>query len=348
MPVNKITISEFMEMQSSCPTLDVRSPGEFQHARIPGALSFPLFDNNQRAEIGTTYKQVSRESAIKIGLGYFGGNLVKMVEEAERIVNEKNTGKKEVNVHCWRGGMRSAAVAWLLDLYGFRVNLLSGGYKAFRQTAIRKLAAEQKFYVLGGFTGSNKTGLIQALRGKHAVIDLEALAGHKGSAFGNLDNIPQPSQEFFENLLATALMDCEKKYPGETIWLEGESQRIGNINTPKSFSDNMKKSRMVFLKIPFEQRLDFIVQEYGAYSKEKLIGAILRIKKRLGGLETKNAINFLIEDDVKSSFALLLRYYDKYYLRTISDNEFKDREIIKLESDTTDPSANLKLILKHV
>ncbi len=347
MPVNKINISDFLEAHESCPILDVRSPGEFQHAHIPGALSFPLFSNNERAEIGTAYKQVSRESAIKIGLGYFGTNLVKMVEEAERIVAEKNNGRKEINVHCWRGGMRSAAVAWLLDLYGFRVNLLTGGYKAFRQNAIRELGNEYNLCVLGGYTGSNKTGILQSMQANRAVIDLEALAGHKGSAFGNLDNIQQPSQEFFENLLAASLVNCRKKYNEQVIWLEGESQRIGNINTPKLFSDNMKKSKMIFLKIPFEQRLDFIVKEYGNYSKEKLIGAIIRIKKRLGGLETKNAVNFLLEDDVKSCFAILLRYYDKYYLRTINDNEFKNREIIEVHSDTTNASENLKLILKH-
>lgn len=348
MAINKLSIESFLEFAKLHPVLDVRSPGEYSQAHIPVATSFPLFTNDERRVVGTAYKQESREKAIKIGLDYFGKNMVSMVEHAEKIILANKGASREVGVHCWRGGMRSAAVAWLLDLYGFKVNLLVGGYKSYRHWVHKTLDADYDLKILGGYTGSNKTGVIKRLKNRQHVIDLEALAGHKGSAYGNLDLIPQPSQEHFENLLATELNRCVTGLSEQVIWLEGESQRIGSVNIPLNFFKTMRKSPLVFLNIPFEQRLDFIVEDYGKFDKEKLINATLRIKKKLGGLEMKTAINCLLEDDIKGCFTILLKYYDKLYLKSMSGAEFKNRATTRIDSDTVNPEINLEKICSHV
>jgi tRNA 2-selenouridine synthase len=263
MAINKLSIEDFLVFAKQHPVLDVRSPGEFEHAHIPGALSFPLFTNEERKVVGTAYKQESREKAIKIGLDYFGKNMVNLVEAAEKIILTNKNSSREVGVHCWRGGMRSASIAWLLDLYGFKVNLLQGGYKAYRHWVLKQLDGDYDLKILGGYTGSNKTGLLTLLNKTHNVIDLEGMAGHKGSAYGNLDMVPQPGQEFFENLLATELYQCSLQKSKGSILLEGESQRIGTVNIPLNFYKAMRKSPLLVLNVPFQTRLNFISQEYG-------------------------------------------------------------------------------------
>ncbi|MBA3682047.1 MAG: tRNA 2-selenouridine(34) synthase MnmH [Bacteroidetes bacterium] len=344
MPITKLNIEEFLATTQNKIIFDVRSPGEYEHAHIPGALSLPLFTNEERKIVGTAYKQESREKAIKIGLDFFGSKTVKIIEEVEKISSAKNN-IKEFGVHCWRGGMRSAAIAWLLDLYGFKVYLLSGGYKAYRNYAIQQFTKNYTIQILGGYTGSNKTGIINELKKEgEKVIDLESLAGHKGSAFGNLDMHSQPSQEMFENLLATEL----NKYQSALIWMEDEGQRLGNVNIPFAFFEIMRQQPVLFINISFEERLLHIVNGYGKYSKEKLINAIIRIKKKLGGLETKNAVNFLLEDDLKNCFAILLKYYDKLYLRSTYNRENADNKIKEVDLSSTDAKLNTQKILKNV
>ncbi len=342
MAVQKITIEQFLQLAQHLPVLDVRSPGEFLHAHIPGAYSLPLFTDEERKVVGTAYKQQSRKTAIKIGLDYFGVKMKKMVEEVEALVadlklspvNIEPESKDGVLVHCWRGGMRSAGVAWLLDLYGFKVYTLAGGYKMYRQWARRQFEIKYNFIILGGYTGSGKTLVIQELKqlGKH-IVDLEGLANHKGSAFGALGESPQPSQEMFENLLAKELFAITQKIVSDeaealsvgnhtnTIYLEDESQRIGLLNIPTDLWNTMRNSTIIFIEIPFEERLNYLTKEYGKFDKEKLVNAIIRIQKRLGGLETKTAINYLLENNHLECFRVLLKYYDKCYSKGLSNRE---------------------------
>ena len=343
MSITKLNIQDFLKLDI---ILDVRSPGEYDHAHIPTALSLPLFTNEERKIVGTAYKQESREKAIKIGLDFFGTKTVKIIEAVEKIITDKKAGK-EVGVHCWRGGMRSAAIAWLLDLYGFKVYLLQGGYKTYRHWVLNQFTKTYTLCVLGGYTGSNKTGVLQVLKkNNEAVIDLETIANHKGSAFGNLDHQPQPSQEMFENILAEELFQHASS--GKTIWLEDESQRIGLINIPLPFFYAMRGQQVIFLNIPFEIRLEHIVNEYGNFKKEKLINAIIRITKKLGGLEAKNAVNFLLENDIKNCFAVLLKYYDKIYLRNTYKREKAEEQIIQIDSTTVDAKINSEKLIQHV
>ena len=215
MAIEKLHIEKFLELAKQHPVLDVRSPGEYTHAHIPGAYSLPLFTDEERKLVGTAYKQQSREQAIKLGLDYFGVKMRKMVEEVESVVSQQSAvgkggaGLKTANcilVHCWRGGMRSAGVAWLLDLYGFKVYTLVGGYKKFRNHVLETFNLPFNLKILGGYTGSGKTELLKTLKEKgERIIDLEGIAGHKGSAFGNIGLPKQPGQEMFENILALEL-----------------------------------------------------------------------------------------------------------------------------------------------
>jgi tRNA 2-selenouridine synthase len=327
MAIEKINIDRFLELMRAFPILDVRSPGEFVHAHIPGAYSLPLFTDEERKVVGTAYKQQGRQPAIKLGLDFFGPKMRPMVEEVEKILSawqQPQTRKPEttntVIVHCWRGGMRSAGVAWLLDLYGFKVYTLAGGYKTFRNWAISQFSIPYKFNILGGYTGSGKTETLKELeRAQEIVVDLEALAGHKGSAFGNIGLPVQPSQEMFENRLALDLHAAAVQASSlqKPIWMEDESQRIGTVNIPQQLWLTMRSSPVCFLDIPFEERLRHIVAEYGNLDRERLHDAICRLQKRLGGLETKTALAFLEENNMHECFRILLKYYDKYYQKAL-------------------------------
>lgn len=349
MAIQKITIDDLFKMSfENILIIDVRSPAEFEHAHIPKAINLPLFNNEERKIVGTAYKQKSREEAIKIGLNYFGVKMSAMIETVEEIIakNKKNKDKNKLHiiVHCWRGGMRSAGVAWLLDLYGFKVSTIIGGYKSYRNWVLKQFEVSYKFRVIGGYTGSGKTETLYSLEKLGAtIIDFEKIAGHKGSAFGNLAEIPQPTQEMFENNLALELFLKKEN----SIWIEDESQRIGNINLPSKIHNQKQKATVYFIEIPFEERLEYIIKDYGKFSNDKLINAIIRIKKRLGGLDTKNAINFILENDIKNCFSILLKYYDKYYYNGLFLKENIDNILHKILCDKVDSKENANKLLNE-
>lgn len=346
MAVQRIHIEEFLELAKHHPVIDVRSPGEYKHAHMPGAHAMPLFTDEERKIVGTTYKQESREQAIKIGLDFFGPKMRGMVEQAGKIIeyylnweqesgsngNSQNSKPRTVLLYCWRGGMRSGAVSWLLDMYGFKVYTLIGGYKKFRHYVLDTFRLPFPFRVIGGYTGSGKTEVLKALREKkERVIDLEDIAKHKGSAFGNIGMPEQPGQEMFENLLAMKLRkvaddgwqmtDKPNHHSSFTIWIEDESQRIGLVNLPNDLWATMRRSPLHFLEIPFEERLQHLVHEYGTLDHERMINAIGRIREKLGALNAQNAVRLLQEGNTLESFRILLKYYDKFYLKALHNRE---------------------------
>lgn len=355
MAIQKVETEQFLSYAEFHPVLDVRSPGEYQHAHIPGAISFPLFTDEERKVVGTLYKQRSREDAIKEGLVFFGPKMRQMIEKVEEIIASKKFSKVTLQqenfvstncilVHCWRGGMRSGAVAWLLDLYGFKVITLNGGYKKFRNYVISAFEKNLNAKILGGYTGSGKSYLLNELhkRGQR-IIDLELIANHKGSAFGTMGE--QPTQEMFENILGLSIHEL-LKINNDPIWFEDESQRIGSVNIPHLLWNQMREAQVLFVDIPFEERLNHIVSEYGQIDKEKLINSIVRISKRLGGLETKTAINFLLEGNIRECFAVLLKYYDKWYLKGLHNRENLETHLINLPSSTIDPKTNASMLIE--
>ncbi|MGQ0738019.1 MAG: tRNA 2-selenouridine(34) synthase MnmH [Bacteroidota bacterium] len=372
MAAEKIHIEQFLELAKQYPVIDVRSPGEYNHAHIPGAHSLPLFTDEERKVVGTTYKQQSREAAIKTGLDYFGPKMRKIVEEAEGIIgnrqqtisNAKNTNDPLpiancLLTYCWRGGMRSGAVSWLLDMYGFKVYTLTGGYKKFRNYVLDTFKLPFQFNILGGYTGSGKTELLKALKEKgEAIIDLEDIAKHKGSSFGNIGMPKQPTQEMFENILAQRLAEvrCRKSEIGDpltsdliprasAIWLEDESQRIGHVNIPGDLWKTMRNSPVYFLDTPFEERLKHITEEYGCLDKQQMVDAIDRIKEKLGGLNAKTAIQLLEEGNTLESFRILLKYYDTYYLKGLHNRENVNSLLQSIECKSVTPENASQLIL---
>lgn len=329
MAIKTVEVEDFLTLSVQYPILDVRSPGEYEHAHMPGSYSFPLFSDEERKVVGKLYKQINRQEAIKIGLEYFGSKMREMVEKVEAIA--KKSSSNILLIHCWRGGMRSAAIAWLMDLYGFEVYLLAGGYKAFRKWVLAYFDNELAMMVIGGFTGSGKTDILHLLTSKgELVIDLEGIAGHRGSAFGNLGLPEQPGVEQVENNLAikiknikSELAASEKKW----IWVEDESRRIGNINLPEAFHKNLKNAPLIFLNVPFDIRLDTILKNYGHFPEEKLASAVERIRKRMGYDQNSIALKLLKEKDIRGCFALLLQYYDKFYNKSSSQYKRKSKEI---------------------
>jgi tRNA 2-selenouridine synthase len=199
---------------------------------------------------------------------------------------------------------------------------------------------------LGGYTGSGKTLLLHELQqAGHKIINLEAMANHKGSSFGALGEKPQPSQEMFENLLAEAIYLKETVPDQGEIFLEDESQRIGSIIIPDSFWNQMRNSPVFFMEIPFEERLNYLTEEYGKFDQASIINAVVRIQKRLGGLETKQAVNYLLESNHRECFRILLKYYDKYYEKGLTARPGGTSAIKKITCAAVDTKTNIQKLL---
>ncbi len=305
-----IDIGEFISLSSSFKILDVRSPGEFFAGHIPGAFSLPLFSDEERAKVGTLYVQQGRKQAVEKGLDFFGVKMNALIEQVKNI-----SANEEVLCHCWRGGMRSAAIAWLLEVYGFKVNLLNKGYKSFRNFCLNEFEQKKNVLILGGMTGSGKTKILHALKNQNEqMIDLENLAHHKGSSFGALGEPEPPTQEQFENDLA---MQWHHQENSKTLWLEDESRSIGRKILPAGIWNQMREAQLILIDIPFEERVKYLVEDYGKFPVEKLIEATERIERRLGPQHAKKTVELLRERNLFEAFSILLHYYDKAYLHNI-------------------------------
>lgn len=316
--------------------LDVRSPGEFDKAHIPNAVNLPLFSNEERAVVGTAYKQVSPDKAMLIGLEFAGQKMKWYVERALELAPDK-----KVLVHCWRGGKRSGSIAWLLGMAGFDVTVLTGGYKTYRQH-IHEFIEKQhpKFVVIGGQTGSGKTIVLHELKKlREQIIDLEKLANHKGSAFGSLGEEVQPSTEHFENLLFEAYRNLDLN---RRIYIENESQVIGTCALPLTFFTHMKTYYHIKYSIPIENRVQHLVDCYACFSKEDLTQRFLKIKNKLGGDFLNIALNAVQEGNFKEAALIALRFYDKTYQYGYEKNTTPN----KIEIDY--PHANFEKIATDI
>ncbi|WKN33517.1 tRNA 2-selenouridine(34) synthase MnmH [Porifericola rhodea] len=333
---NKLSADEFLSKAEQIPIIDVRSPAEYAAGHIPGAYNIPLFDNQERAVVGTTYKQVGRQDALLEGLDIVGPKMRSFVERAMQLAHEQ-----EVLVHCWRGGMRSGSFAWLLQTAGLRVSTLQGGYKAYRSFALCTIKKAVPLIMLGGETGSGKTDILKALREQgEQVIDLEGLAHHKGSSFGGIGQAEQPSTEQFHNNLFQQwrTLDYSRR-----IWLEDESFSIGSVQMPYELWDQMKAAPMIQIHLPKSERVKRLVKEYGQQNKEALSIAISRIEKRLGGLRTQQAITDLKEGRLDAVADNLLTYYDRSYHRNM-DRRPKE-QITTLDCLKDEPSATAQQLI---
>jgi tRNA 2-selenouridine synthase len=334
----KLSIEAFLDAAIQYPILDVRSPGEFERAHIPRAVSFPIFDNDERAQVGTTYKQIGKDEAIELGLEIVGPKLAQWVKSAKKIAID-NT----ILVHCWRGGMRSGSMAWLFETAGINVKVLEGGYKAYRNYVIGQFDQKIPFIVLGGKTGSGKTDILLEMQKRGTqVIDLEGVAHHRGSAFGHLGLAVQPSSEQFENEVVDQLRQMDYQNP---IWIEDESRNIGQVFMPLGLYDQLRAAPILFLDIDAQYRLPYLVEVYAHYPKEALAQAIGKIQKRLGGDFYKKALEALEEDDFSQVAAITLNYYDKAYVHGL--NKRTQEQIQVLQLNTLDKNLQTDAVLAH-
>ena len=301
-------IREFLAKKG--PLLDVRSPQEYKQGHIPGAISLPLFTDEERATVGTLYKQTSAESAYLKGFDIVGPKLSQFASKALEYKGQ------EVRIYCWRGGSRSQSMAWLFNLMGVKTETLKGGYKTFRRAATHTspLLKDKKFLILGGWTGSGKTDFLRS-QITLPFLDLEELASHRGSAFGALEGVYQPTQEHFENLIFNALLAL----PGNsTVLIENESRLIGKLAIPASLYEVILSSPLLFLDLPKEERLKFLLKTYNIPSSE----TVKKIEKKLGSERTRQVESYLKCQDYHAAASILLDYYDKSYLNSLKNPAF--------------------------
>ena len=256
-----------MDLRSFDTLIDCRSPAEYTEDHIPGAVSAPVLDDAERAAVGTLYKQVSPFEAKKLGAALVAKNVARHVET---LFAGKGRGWRPL-VYCWRGGKRSAAMAHILREVGWDAQTLAGGYRGYRRWVVgrlQELPSRFEWQVIHGPTGSGKSRFLGALRRAGAqVLDLEDLAAHRGSVLGNLPDRPQPSQKWFESQLLHALSALE---PARTVFVEGESKKIGQLQVPEALIGAMRASPCIVLDTALEARVSLLIDEYRHFVEDRV------------------------------------------------------------------------------
>jgi tRNA 2-selenouridine synthase len=305
--VERINASQIADYEQDRVVIDVRSPSEYAQGHIPNAINIPLFSDEEREKVGTIYKRASPEKALLKGLDFVGRKMSKYIGLAK-----KAAPNRAIVVYCWRGGKRSGSLSWLFDLAGFDVKVVEGGYKAYRSLA-SQLYGTQGIIInrIGGKTGTGKTEILQHLQDLgEQIIDLENLAHHKGSAFGELGETPAPTTEQFENNLyhVFSKLDLSKR-----IWVENESRGIGKIFIPQHFWDMFSKGSLYNVHIPHDLRIKRLVVDYANFPKEALVKSFYSIEKKLGGQHMQAALEAIENDDFGKAAEIALVWYDKTY-----------------------------------
>ncbi|MDW5441720.1 tRNA 2-selenouridine(34) synthase MnmH [Polaromonas sp. SM01] len=300
--------------------IDARSEGEYAEDHLPGAVNWPSLHDDERAIVGTSYKQISQFEAKKLGAALVAQNIA---EHIRREVLDKPREWQPL-IYCWRGGKRSGSLALILDQIGFKVTLVDGGYKAFRAalvTDLPQLAARHHYQVVCGPTGAGKTRLLHALAQQGAqVLDLEALARHRSSVLGMIPGVAQPSQKAFDSLIWAALHRFD---PARPVFIESESKKVGNVAVPEGLITAMRRSPCLRLDLPESERVALLLEDYAFFVKDTAFFC-----ERLGAL-TEARGKAMVEDwqararsgDVASVVQeLLVKHYDPAYLQSIRRN----------------------------
>jgi tRNA 2-selenouridine synthase len=312
-----LTLDDLFALQEKGPHtfVDVRSPMEFKEATIPGSINIPVFDDQERAEIGTLYKQVGQEVAKERGLEIISKKLPNFIHAFKQI-------QTPMTVFCWRGGMRSKTAATVLDLMGIHTNRLSGGIRTFRQWVVHELEKEEfppNFIVLNGFTGTGKTEILKRLADNgYPVIDFEYIAGHRGSIFGQIGLEPS-NQKKFDSLLVQELI----RFKNESyVFIEGESRRIGKVSLPHFLYDKKETGQQIVIHLPIEERVKVILAEYEPWKNPECFKeAFQLINKRLHTPIAKQIETHLDNGEYELVTELLLEhYYDPRYKHSGNQN----------------------------
>ena len=311
--------------------LDARSPAEFAEDHVPGAINCPVLDDQQRITIGTLYKQVSPFDARKLGAVLVARNVAQHIET---LFADKPKHWKPL-VYCWRGGQRSGAFTHILREVGWSAKRLDGGYKSYRHQVIAQLAVVPKalrFTVVAGPTGSGKTRILEAMQAQgEQVLNLEALAAHKGSVLGDLPGQPQPSQKGFETLVLDAIAGFD---PARPVYVESESKRIGQLRVPDAVFQGIQDGAWLRVQASMEQRVQFLLRDYDYFlSGPELEVQLERLKESCGGETVTRWKGLAQAKDFATLVAeLLAQHYDRFYLRSMN----KHAESAAHRSFTTD------------
>ncbi|MEK3806965.1 tRNA 2-selenouridine(34) synthase MnmH [Metabacillus sp. SLBN-84] len=322
-------VDQLLEMQNEkkITAVDVRSPSEYREATIPGALNIPLFNDEERAEIGTIYKQVGVQAAKDRGLEIVSAKLPEFIKTFSAIPGHKA-------VFCWRGGMRSRTSATVLDLMGLKTFRLDGGVRAYRRWVVDKIETIDFLpdaYVLNGYTGSGKTWLLHRLKEQgYPVLDLEGMANHRGSIFGQIGLEPH-NQKTFDSLL---MMDTLPLQTSPFVVLEAESKRIGKAVLPEFIAKKKEQGSQLFLDIPRAERARFLVEDYKPWEHhDECMKAFSRIKTRIHTPAAAQIETSLQTGDYTEAVELLLEYYyDPRYEHTAQQYPEENRITISVKN----------------
>lgn len=312
--------------------IDARTPAEYAEDHIPGAINLPVLDDEERARVGTLHKQASAFEAKKVGAALVSRHIA---DHLESHFASKPAGYKPL-IYCWRGGNRSGSMAHVLQKVGFKAGQLEGGYKNYRRAVIAELETlpgQFSFRVICGPTGCGKSRLLQALQSRGAqVLDLEALAAHRGSLLGDLPGQPQPSQKWLESSIWWQLKHFD---PAKPVFVESESKKIGRLRVPDALLAAIRSSRSIWLDVPMEYRVQLLLEEYAHFLAvpEALLEQIGHLAE-LRGRETIARWSELIRQRRWAEFVqdMLETHYDPAYQKSLGKNyaDSGDRRVFAL------------------
>lgn len=337
--MRKIEAATLAQLAEYDDIIDVRSPAEFAEDHIPGAISAPVLDNDERARIGTLYKQVSPFEAQRQGAALIARNIARHLET---LFIDKPKHWHPL-VYCWRGGQRSGAMAHILAQVGWRTGQLQGGYKTYRRQVVADLATlpeRLRFRVVCGPTGSGKSRLLQALSADGAqVLDLEELAHHRGSLLGSLPGTSQPAQKMFES----AIWNTLRHYHADTpIFIEAESRKIGALHLPEQLIAAMRTADCLALEVPIRARIALLLEDYAHFlGNPASLTASLTHLTELHGKQTLLHWQTLAESGEWATLVeeLLTRHYDPAYLRSTQSNYTRLAHARQLTLDSLTPAS---------
>ena len=319
--------------------IDVRSPAEFALDHIPGAVSLPVLGDEERARVGTLYKQVSQFDARKLGAAMVARNVARHLEQhfADRDYHWKPL------VYCWRGGKRSGSMAHILREVGWHAATLEGGYRSYRRDVLARLETlpqQFRFKVICGATGSAKSRILNALEKRGAqVLDLEGLANHRGSVLGSLPGTPQPSQKMFDSLLWNTLRGLDAARP---VFVEAESRKIGNLQVPDVLLQCMRASSCIAVEAPVSERVQFLIREYQHFLSDPawLKAQLLRLTQLHSRETVERWIKAIDASQWESLVADLLElHYDPAYRKSTNNNYPALKDALQLNATRLDDAA---------
>lgn len=333
-----ISFEEFLN-EKNAVLIDVRTPKEFTIDNIPNAVNIPVLLDEERVEVGTTYVQISKEKAKELGVQFIS----KRLPEIFKQVQELSQKYSKLVFMCARGGMRSSSIASLFGSLGYKVAKLQGGYKSYREyvhKTIPELNKNFKYIVVHGKTGVGKTKVLNRMSDLGiSVMDLEKMAAHKGSFFGNLGEVLPQSQKRMDGEVFEFLRTCPTKY----IVVESESKRIGNVYVPDSVYQSMTEGTHIFIDTTLENRVEILMEDYSQVPKEEIKKCIIRLTRYISKEKLNRYLGLLENDNlIELCHVLIKEYYDPLYKVSISKHEYE------LNHHYTDMDECAKVLAQYV